>query len=118
MFVKVTKPDRILFIGFFTANTLYIFWISYDNLTVVFQNIKYRVPILTRRLHTDMFARYRDLSHFRRRCKSSVKVENCLVWYSVTPDLFVVPTVATTNFLWTSIPQQIGCTILSINTSP
>ena len=26
--------------------------------------------------------------------------------------------VATTNFLWTSIPQQIGKTILSINTSP
>src|SRR5690606_30264970 len=59
-----------------------------------------------------------DLSHSRRRSKSSVKVENCLVWYSVTPDWFVVPTVATTNFLWTSIPQQTGWTILSINTSP
>ncbi|WP_373893547.1 hypothetical protein ACUL41_04650 [Virgibacillus natechei] len=31
----------------------------------------------------------------------SVKVENCFVWYSVTPDWLIVPIVATTNFLWT-----------------
>src|SRR5690606_25997917 len=56
MFVQITKPNRILFIGFLAANAFYIFWVSHDNFTIVLQNIKYRMPILSSGFHTDMFA--------------------------------------------------------------
>ena len=79
----------------------------------MFQYIVYRYPVLAGGLHAYVCAGIGTEPHPESFLRPLVKIEKRLDLYVVIPLSSVDAMQATTNFLWKSIPQQMGYMIFN-----